>query len=164
MGIHKEILKMRKVSLCLIICLTIGFILLSCKKDEPTQTSQETFSGIMVTDAGCIIVGGDTTDFLPRPTGGGIGSIPTNYSLIMACPNPVVGDTTSIRFQIPVSDSVLIQAFPRPNAASVAVILNQRLPAGVFMVRWGFNGPNGVYRVRMSTERGFTSYGDVEFQ
>ena len=152
-------LKWYLVSTVMVIISCIG-----CRKDEPTQPAQELFFGILITDANCAIVGGDTTDFLPRPTGGGGGTLPTNYSLIKACPNPVIGDTTTIYFQIPVADSVVIRAFATTNAPPLATIVSERLPAGRFQVRWGFNGVNGVYRVQMSTGSGFTSYGDVEFR
>jgi hypothetical protein len=136
----------------------------SVQKKGTVQPAQETFSGIRETDANCIDLGGDMTEFLPRPTVGPGGNIPTDFSLIGACPNPVVGDTTITRFQIPVTDSVIIQAIPRPVAAPVALIYNQRAFAGVYSIRWGFSGPRGMYRVQMSTGGGFSAYGDVEFK
>jgi hypothetical protein len=156
---------MRWLNFHLIVCIAITVFVAGCKKDEPTQPAHEGFAGIMTTDAGCTVIGGDTTDFLPRPiTTVGFPHTPLNYSLIKACPNPVAGDTVSIEFQIPVADSVFIYASATTNAPPVATILNERLPAGVFRILWGFGGPRGIYRVRMTTGSGFSAYGDVEFQ
>ncbi|MGA9117645.1 MAG: hypothetical protein WB626_12810 [Bacteroidota bacterium] len=147
------------------VCLALIFIPAGCTKDQTSEPAPSPFSGILETDSSCTIIGGDTTDFLPRPTlSGPPQGTPSNYSLIMACPNPVPGDTTTIEFQIPVTDSVWLEAFVVPSAAPVATILRERLPAGVYRILWGFSGANRIYRVQMSTQNGFSSYGDVEFR
>jgi hypothetical protein len=158
---------MRWLNFHLIVCIAITVFVAGCKNDEPTQPAHEGFAGIMTTDTGCTVIEGDTTDFLPRPiTTAGFPHTPLNYSLIKACPNPVVGDSIYIEFQLPVADSVLLVAFATTNAAPVATIHNSNgpLPAGVYRVLWGFGGPRGIYRVRMTTGSGFSAYGDVEFQ
>ena len=68
---------------------------------------QEEFEGILEFDLDCRIVGGDTTDFFPRPNlpPDGIIAPPKNYSLMSACPNPT-DDLTIVHFQISQPDSV----------------------------------------------------------
>ena len=158
-------IQMKRLASYLFVFFTLSLNVTSCKKEQTLETRQEPFSGIMETNVNCVVIGGGTTDFLPRPTRSGqFPNLPTNYSLVKACPNPVLGDTTFIEFQIPVADSVWLQVFATTNAPPIATILSERLPLGYFRFRWGFNGPNGVYRVWMYAGNGFTAYGDVEFR
>ena len=130
----------------------------SCGDETTIQGKiEENFEGILEVDAVCNILGGDTTDFRPQPEPGG----PEIYSLKYACPNPAGGKTTSIHWSIPVRDSVWIYAFDMPGGSPVDTLYNRTAPPGHHSVLWSFTGPEGIYRVKMFTETGFTSYGDV---
>lgn len=135
---------------------------LSCSDDDPVEP-QEVFSGILEVDELGNIVGGDTTDFQPRPLSAG--GVPSNYSLIFAFPNPVTsGDVTRVRFQIPVADSVTLRFYDRPGAPPMGTLYQLQAPPGVHDIQWTGSGFEGIYRVEMITESGFRSFGDVEFQ
>ncbi len=152
----------------------IGITVIACLfagcDDSSQPPTDERFEGILRTDNVCTILGGDTTDFLPRPEGfidtvsvPPIVGPPENFSLIGACPNPT-DNGTEIHFQLSERDSVWILAYDRPGGAPVDTIFNSGdNPIGVYTVFWANpNGP-GIYRIVMRTATGFRSYGDVEF-
>jgi len=159
--------RIRRRIMAVAIATSLGFVGCADDPEGPGDRSDQ-FEGILETDFNCNIIGGDTTDFLPRPEGdidttvvppviGG----PTNYSLAYACPNPnTVGWTTFIHWQIPQTDSVWIFLFDEPGAEPVDTLYNRRAPAGSFAIIWQPDAP-GIFRIRMYTESGFTSYGDV---
>ena len=147
--------KYRLVLLAIVFCLQAW----SCEEDTVKPKKSELFEGILEVDVLCNIVGGDTTDFLPRPQAG-----PANYSLKHACPNPALGKTTGIHWQIPQPDSVWILAYDRPGGPPVDTLYNQRSLAGSYVKYWTYNGPAGIYRIRMFTGSGFSSYGDVQLE
>ncbi len=130
---------------------------LACSDDGPMKgDNDETFKGILEMDIFCNVIGGDTTDFQPRPE-------PGNYSLIGACPNPIIGDAAVIKFKIPQADSVWIFVFDKPNSPPIGMLFNHQIPEGVYEIMWNNTGPMGIYRVEMYAASGFTSYGDVQF-
>ena len=144
----------------------IGFLFLivvlvsqaACGGDNPAGTRDaENFEGILEMDLLCRIIGGDTTDFQPRPEGQ-----PPNYSLVGACPNPTNG-TTTIMFQLPQQDSVWILVYDRPSGGPIDTLFNSAAAPGSWSIIWTNNGPDGIYRVVMRTASGFQSYGDVQF-
>ena len=63
--------------------LLIVFCIINCK--DSTKPKEEEFTGILQVDEFGNILGGDTTDFQPRPLNdnNGVG-MPLNYSLIYA--------------------------------------------------------------------------------
>ena len=131
----------------------------SCEEDSVTPSKNESFEGVLEVDVMCNVVGGDTTDFLPRPLPGG-----ANYSLYYACPNPALGKTTGIHWQIPQPDSVWILAYDRPGGLPVDTLYNRSGPEGKYAISWTYDGPAGIYRIKMFTESGFSSYGDVQLE
>ena len=140
-------------------CCVFG-LFAACSEDSTGPVEQQAFTGILETSRQCQIIGGDTTDFQPRPLS--VGAVPTNYSLIAACPNPT-STNTSIKFQIPQPDSVWLLVFDRPGGPAIDTLFNRAANAGVYSVQWVHDGPDGVYRVVMGTASGFESYGDVQF-
>jgi hypothetical protein len=145
---------MKETQRRIILVCSIAAWLAACSEDATRPTPPQPFSGILVTNTQCQIVGGDATDFQPRPTPGG-------YSLI-ACPNPT-DKNTWVRFQLPQPDSVWLFVFDRPGSPPIDTLLNQPEPAGSHAILWSHDGPDGVYRVVMGTAIGFESYGDVQF-
>ncbi len=144
----------------------IGFLFLivvlvsqaACGGDNPAGTRDaENFEGILEMDLLCRIIGGDTTDFQPRPEGQ-----PPNYSLVGACPNPTNG-TTTIKFQLPQQDSVWILVYDGLGRPPIDTLYNQLSAAGSFGIIWTFDVHDGIYRVVMRTASGFESYGDLQF-
>jgi len=144
------------------ILLMIGVFCLhawSCGEDSVEPIKSTSFEGILETNTQCTILGGDTTDFLPRPLTG-----PANYSLKWACPNPALGKVTSIHLQLPQPDSVWIYIYDRPGRSPIDTLYNRILPAGTHSHSWKHDGPAGIYRIKMYTGSGFTSYGDVQLE
>lgn len=134
----------------------------ACKEDETIPPPIESFSGILLADANGNILGGDTTDFQPRPQTNG--QQPGNYSFICAFPNPVDGNSVSVKFQIPQSDTILIRAYDRPNALPVDTIFHAFGRAGSHIILWNWSGTEGIFRAEMTTSSGFQSYGDIQFR
>ncbi len=128
----------------------------ACGDEGSTMPKKERFEGILVVDLGCNVVGGDTTDFLPRPTA-------DNYSLVYACPNPTDW-LTRVLFHIPEQDSVWIFVFAEPGAPPMDTLLHKVMRPGFYSVDWTNDGPFGIYRVEMHTGTGFESFGDVLFE
>jgi hypothetical protein len=126
---------------------------------EPVNPGDESekFSGILIVDAECNIIGGDTTDFQPRSKPGE----PEILSLKYACPNPAVGKSTWIHWAIPQQDSVWLYAYDTPGGDPIDTLYSRTGPPGSYSCLWAYSGPAGIYRIRMFTESGFTSYGDV---
>ena len=153
----------------LVLCVVGVALVVSCEDDtsRPAKGDGEgPFQGILQMDRNCIITGGDTTDFLPRPEGfidttvvPPHGGPPTNYSLIGACPNPSIAGT-EIHWQIPRPDSVWILAFDAPGAPPIDTLYNRSGRTGSYIIPWRPAQP-GFYRIRMFTATGFKSYGDV---
>lgn len=143
---------------------------LSCE-DGHRPLEQLPFEGILQFDDLCRVVGGDTTDFYPRPQGSIDTTVtpplvrpPENYSFIGACPNPTQGPTVSIKFQIPQPDSVWILVYDRTNSAPLDTFWAVRCPfAGVYAKYEHNPGRSGIFRFEMHTQSGFRSYGDVLF-
>jgi hypothetical protein len=145
--------------------------LIACS-DRSTEPEEQTprFEGILEMDWHCNTVGGDTTDFQPRPEGRidttvvpPIVGQPTNYSLMYACPNPAQRHT-SITWQIPETDSVWIVAYSQPDRPPIDTLYSSRGFIGTYTIEWDFDGPPGIYRVVMHTASGFSSYGDILFE
>jgi len=133
---------------------------LACCDDAAGPSGDDgAFSGILETDPSCNVIGGDTTDFLPRPT-----TDPPNTCLKYACPNPTEGELTSLYFQIAQDDSVWILVYDRPKSPPVDTLYAQQSRSGAYGIAWRNCGCSGIYRVVMHTASGFTSYGDVEFK
>ncbi len=135
----------------------------ACSENSSTESKEESFSGILMTDEEGNILGGDTTDFQPRPINGNNGA-PLNYSLVCAYPNPVLNDTVTIKFQVPQPDSIIIKLYDKPNSGHVEILLNTSKWTGIHQIRWINTLNNGIYRVTMNTDSGFYSYGDIEFK
>ena len=141
----------------------------SCGDDQGPLLEQKPFEGIREFDLECRLIGGDSTDFEPRPVGlvdtvivPPIGYPPQNYSLVSACPNPAMG-TTIIHFNLPQSDFVWLLVYDRTNSPPIDTLFARLGPAGSHAVVWSNPGARGVFRVEMSTQSGFRSHGDVEF-
>jgi hypothetical protein len=115
-----------------------------------------------MTDATGTILGGDTTDFLPRPLSNGL--LPANFSFIGAYPNPVDGNSVNLRYQLPQADTVLIRIYDGPNRPPVDTLSNDIRAAGSHLILWTWSGPRGILRAVMTTSTGFRSYGDIEFR
>jgi hypothetical protein len=130
----------------------------SCNEDTTKPAEVQQFQGILETDVQCNILGGDTTDFQPRPAPGE----PDIYSLKYACPNPAQGKSTSIHWTVVAVDSVWILAFDTPGGSPVDTLHNGVVPPGNHIKHWSYDGPAGIYRIMMFTRSGFTSYGDVQ--
>ncbi len=142
----------------ILVIANLCLLIWSCGDETTTPgNSEERFQGILEVDVACNIIGGDTTDFRPQLEPGG----PEIYSLKYACPNPALGKTTWIHWSMPVRDSVWIYAFGAPGGSPVDTLYNRTAPPGQHSVRWSYAGPKGIYRIKMFTETGFTSYGDV---
>ena len=151
-----------KSSYPLVLTIVILLALVGCKDDGSSPPPPESFSGILMTDATGTILGGDTTDFQPRPLSNG--HLPTNYSFICAYPNPVDGNSVYLRYQLPQPDTVLIRVYDGPNRPPVDTLSNDIRPAGSFLILWTWSGPKGILRAEMTTPTGFRSYGDIQFR
>lgn len=144
-------------------------VLSACDDSTETPVVTDKFEGILQMDELCNIIGGDTTDFLPRSDGYVDTTVsppvvypPTHSFLYGACPNPAE-NVTAIHFYLHEPDSVWLFAYDEPGGAPVDTLANATRNAGSYLVAWQApNGP-GIYRVRMFTASGFQSYGDVEF-
>ena len=152
----------------------IGIAVVACLLAGCDDSSQppvaEKFEGILRMDNVCTILGGDTSDFMPRPEGFIDTTVvppmvgpPDNFSLIGACPNPT-DRYTEVHFQISERDSVWILAYDHPGGTPVDTIFNRGdNPVGSYTHVWQSpNGP-GIYRIVMRSATGFRSYGDVQF-
>lgn len=128
----------------------------SCDNNEAPLREQLPFEGIRELDEFCNSVGGDTTDFVPRPSG-------SNYSLEGTCPNPTQGSTANITFQIPQPDSIWLFVYERTNTPPSDTLYAGLLPAGRHRYTWHNSSVGGIFRVEMNTKSGFRSYGDVQF-
>jgi hypothetical protein len=141
--------------------------LIACE-DNQTPPKPQPFEGILEFDIRCDVLGGDTTDFYPRPLADTtvappFEGPPVNYSLIGACPNPNRG-MTWIEFQVPRPDSVWLLVYDRTNSPPIDTLWAARCPsAGVYSQIWSNPGRSGILRVEMHTESGFRSHGDVLF-
>jgi len=147
--------------LSLLLGLTVS-VFLSCEEPTPTRTGPPSqFEGILETDAICTVIGGDTTDWRPRPRSEM--NVVVESGVLPACPNPAVA-TTTLSFALADTDSVWILAYDRPGAAPVDTIVNSggRRP-GAYLLAWSNPGGPGIYRVRFFSARGLRAYGDVEF-
>ena len=153
----------------LLVSLVLIAVILSCGDDQGPQVKQEPFTGIREFDLDCRLLGGDSTDFEPRP----ISMVdtttvpptvypPQNYSLVSACPNPCDGQTV-IHFNIPQADSVWLLVYDRTNSPPIDTLYARRGWAGAYGIIWSNPGAQGVFRVEMNTQSGFRSHGDVEF-
>ena len=128
----------------------------SCGDSQGPPPEQLPFEGIREFDEYCSPVGGDTTDFVPRPSVG-------NYSLEDVCPNPTQGPTANITFQVPQPDSIWLFVYDRTNAPPSDTLYAGRIPAGRHRFTWHNPGAEGIFRVEMNTKSGFRSHGDVQF-
>lgn len=148
---------------CRLLAALLIFLYSACGDESPVNTKKaEVFEGILVVELpDCHIVGGDTTDFQPRPESHEM--LPTNYSLIYACPNPTIGGTR-IYFQVPRQDSVWMFVYDKPGGAPIDTLYAALGHAGAYSVNFENRGPLGIYRVMMYAASGFKSYGDVEFK
>jgi len=145
--------------------------LASCDEspDKPL-VAREKFEGILETDAECNILGGDSTDFLPRPEPAYVDTTvfppvygpPVNNSLVLTCPNPAEYATTTY-FNLSEYDSVWVFVYKEPNGPPVDTLINRYGFAGSYLVTWPAPRGPGIYRIKMNTASGFHSYGDVEF-
>ncbi len=144
--------------------LTIAFLLTpaGCKEDQISPPPPELFAGILMTDANGTVLGGDTTDFQPRPLSNG--QLPANYSFICAYPNPADGDVVNLRFQLPQTDTVLIRVYDSPNHPAIDTLWDGVRPPGSHLLQWNWSGPKGILRAEMTTSTGFRSYGDIQFR
>ena len=142
-----------------LLILVFGLHAFSCEKDAVEPEQDKSFKGILEVDVLCNVIGGDTTDFLPRPESGA-----ASYSLMYACPNPASGKATTIHLQIPQPDSVWILAYDRPGGPPVDTVWSFSWLAGSYSNYWKYDGPSGIYRIKMFTRSGFTSYGDVQLE
>jgi hypothetical protein len=141
----------------------------SCGDDQRPQLEQKPFVGIREFDVDCNLLGGDSTDFEPRPTSIIDTSVvppvvypPQNYSLVCACPNPAAG-TTTVGFNIPQPDSVWLFVYDRTNAPPIDTLYARRSQVGSYRITWFNPGARGIFRVEMNTLSGFQSHGDVQF-
>lgn len=145
--------------------------LASCEDSTEKPVVSEKFEGILRCDEDSIL-GGDTSDFQPRPIPSDIdttvfppliGPI-KNTALGWSCPNP--SDAASVMyFQLSEpEDSVWVLVYDKPDAPPVDTLFSQQnAGVGSYTVMWEApNGP-GIYRIKMFTASGFHSYGDVEF-
>jgi hypothetical protein len=147
----------------LIICAIVLGVWFGCSEESTGPKCDDKFEGILEVDYECNILGGDTTDFQPRPQWDPHTLEVLNHSLIYACPNPVEGYFTVIKFQIPRRDSVSIFLYDRPCRGPVDTICSRVLDKGVYAYSVMHNYVPGIYRVKMYTAGGFASYGDIEF-
>ena len=154
---------MINVSRCALIISSLILLYSACGDESPVNIKKpEVFAGILVVELpDCHIVGGDTTDFQPRPESHDM--LPTNYSLKYACPNPTIGGTW-VYFQIPQQDSVWLFVYDKPGGMPIDTLYAALGPAGAYSVDFENKGSLGIYRVVMHAAGGFESYGDVEFK
>lgn len=140
----------------------IIYVLYGCSENQSLAPEPE-FSGILLTDGNGKVLGGDETDFLPRPQQG-LNGEPLNIAMFPAFPNPVIGDTVILQFQLPEPDTVSFFIQDRPESAPIdTLLLNVSLPKGLLAVLWYYSG-TGIFRASMKTKSGFSSFGDIEFK
>jgi len=149
--------------------LLAALVFSSCSDSSVKPVVTEKFEGILQTDLDCRILGGDMTDFLPRPetyvdttVSPPIVFPPLNNSLAYTCPNPAEVWSV-IHFQLSEPDSVWLFVYDEPGAPPVDTLFSEMGEVGAYMIQWKMPKGPGLYRVRMFTARGFRSYGDVEF-
>jgi hypothetical protein len=154
---------MMSVMRCMLAAASLMLLYSACDDESSVAPKKSgVFEGILAVELpDCHIVGGDTTDFQPRPESQDM--MPTNYSLIYACPNPTIGETWIV-FQIPQQDSVWLFVYDKPGRMPIDTLYAASGPAGVYTINFENQGPLGIYRVMMHTASGFESYGDVEFR
>jgi hypothetical protein len=84
------------------------------------------------------------------------GTVPTEYVLYQAYPNPF-NPSTTIRYQLPHTTSVRLVVY-NALGQQVQTLVNSRIEAGYHEVTWdgknnaGMQMPSGVYLFRMETE------------
>jgi hypothetical protein len=142
----------------------------SCDDHQSPQLDQRPFEGIREFDEFCRSIGGDTTDFVPRPIASVDTTVvppvvgpPQNYSLVAACPNPTLGPTTVVQFVISQRDSVWLLVYDRTNSPPIDTLYARNSPPGAYGITWYNPGGDGILRVEMNTASGFRSHGDVLF-
>ena len=148
--------------------LALSFVVLvviaGCDRGQGTAPDPDIFSGILLTDANMKILGGDATDFQPRPLVGP-GNEPLNDALYPAFPNPSEDDRIILMFQLTQPDSVTILLFAHPNSAPIDTLANWfHHQKAVYAIIVEDPGLLGVLRVTMETGRGFRSFGDIQFK
>lgn len=139
---------------------------LACGDNQGPPVQHLPFEGIRQFDENCVSIGGDTTDFIPRPrypSDSTVAIPPQNYSLVAACPNPTQFSSTRIEFQIPQPDSVWLFVYDRTNSPPIDTLYAHNAPAGNHLIAWYNPGAEGIFRVEMRTRSGFRSHGDVQF-
>src|SRR5262245_50337808 len=162
-------MRVRRTLRCVVITATL-VAASSCDENPGPPPEQRPFEGIREFDEDCVSIGGDTTDFMPRP----IVLVDTtvvppyvgfsrNYSLVAACPNPTRTSTTLIEFVMPQPDSVWLLVYDRTNSPPIDTLYARSSPAGTHKIMWYNPSANGIFRVEMSTRSGFRSHGDVQF-
>ena len=141
----------------------------ACDDSTEKPIVDEKFEGILQMDELCNIVGGDTTDFLPRSDAWVDTTVappvvhpPTHPFLYGACPNPA-GNVTSVYFFLTETDSVWMFAYDEPGGAPVDTLFMSTRNFGTYAIAWNPPHGPGIYRLRLFTASGFQSYGDVEF-
>ena len=135
-----------------------------CERGQGTAPETEVFSGILLTDANMNVIGGDATDFQPRPLVGP-GNEPLNDALYPAFPNPSEDDRIILMYQLTQPDSVSIFLFAQPNSPPIDTLVNWfHRQKAVYAVIAEDSGLSGVLRVTMETGRGFRSFGDIQFK
>jgi hypothetical protein len=163
-------MRFRRAHLSGLVLAALG-ALASCEDStEKPVVVTEKFEGILQTDEDCNILGGDTTDFLPRPEPSDIDTTVfpphigpvKNTALAYTCPNPAEQWTTTY-FQMSEPDSVWVFVYKEPSGAPVDTLINRYGFAGGYLVTWPMPQGPGIYRIKMFTASGFHSYGDVEF-
>jgi hypothetical protein len=123
-------------------------------KEQSSGTS-ELLKGVCFTDAHTGIIVGDHGIILRTTDGGGITDIntknpefPCRLALEQNYPNPF-NPSTTIRYQLIAAGYVSLKVFDM-NGRAVAVLVNERKPAGSFQVEWNAAGfPSGVYFCRL---------------
>ena len=142
-----------------ILMITLHSVLIcSCDEESVKPSCGGSFEGILEHDHACNIIGGDSTDFQPFPQ---IGKL--SYSLVGACPNPVDFHTADIWWQLAQPDSVLILIYDRHGCPPIDTLFNRSGPEGVYNVQWARPKRGEIYRIKMITASGFSSYGDIQF-
>lgn len=148
----------------LIVCAVVLAVWFGCSDESTGPKCDEKFAGILEVDFEGNILGGDTTDFQPRPQWDPQTLTVLNHSLIYAYPNPVEGYVTIIKFQVPQRDSVWIFLYDRPCRGPIDTICSRMCNKGVYEYSVLHHYVPGIYRVKMYTASGFRSYGDIEFR